>query len=229
MDITEVRIKLMAGTQDRLLGFCSITLDRAFVVRDLKIINGSSGPFVAMPSRKLTDRCPGCGNKNHLRAAYCSQCGTRLAADRSTKDPEGRAKLYADIAHPITSECRDLIQQHVLQAYDEELLLAQQPNYVCRYDDYGEFELDGDETERWDEDAPLKPASGPTQHRWDEAAEHPPQQPHSRQSIREPSAPRRATSSDSHAKAPHWKQAAARHNRETQKRTSDDFGDGLFS
>ena len=53
---------------ERLKAFCSITFDNCFVIRDLKIIDGSNGPFVAMPSRKLTAHCPGCGMKNHLRA-----------------------------------------------------------------------------------------------------------------------------------------------------------------
>ena len=73
MDITEVRIKLMDDPSDRLLAFCSITIDDAFVIRDLKIIEGTNGPFVAMPSRKLTSHCPQCGCKNHLRSAYCNQ------------------------------------------------------------------------------------------------------------------------------------------------------------
>ena len=82
MEITEVRIKLMDDADDRLQGFCSITFDDCFVVRDLKIIEGANGPFVAMPSRKLTAHCPQCGCKNHLRAAHCNQCGLRLKDDR---------------------------------------------------------------------------------------------------------------------------------------------------
>jgi stage V sporulation protein G len=66
--ITEVRIKLVAENNERLMAFCSLTLDNAFVIRDLKIIEGTKGLFVAMPSRKLTDRCGRCGCKNHLRA-----------------------------------------------------------------------------------------------------------------------------------------------------------------
>ncbi len=136
MNISEVRIKLMNDPQQRLLGFCSITLDRCFVIRDLKIIRGTKGPFVAMPSRKLTDRCPKCKCKNHLRARFCNQCGTRLAEDRAEKDEEGRAKLYADIAHPINSRCREMIQKRVLRAYEEELEASKKPGYVCRYDVY---------------------------------------------------------------------------------------------
>lgn len=138
MEITEVRIKLMDDPHDRLQAFCSVTFDSCFVVRDLKIIQGTKGSFVAMPSRKLTDRCPKCYMKNHLRATHCNQCGAKLDESRATKDNDGRAKLYADIAHPIKSECRELIQQSVLRAYDEELVRAQDPNYICSYDDYGE-------------------------------------------------------------------------------------------
>ncbi|MEQ8209969.1 MAG: SpoVG family protein [Lacipirellulaceae bacterium] len=139
MDITEVRIKLMDEPGERLKAFCSITFDDCFVVRDLKIIEGTSGPFVAMPSRKLTAHCPKCGMKNHLRAPHCNQCGVKLPQDRLPTDNDGRAKLYADIAHPINSSCREMIQEHVVSAYYEELELAKQPNYKSRYDD---FDLD---------------------------------------------------------------------------------------
>lgn len=138
MQITEVRIKLMEDPHERLMAFCSITLDGCFVIRDLKLIQGKNGPFVAMPSRKLTDRCPRCHMKNHLRAGYCNQCGARLLDDRAIKDEAGRAKLYADIAHPINSACRELIQAEVVKAFERELILAREPGYVCTYDDYGE-------------------------------------------------------------------------------------------
>jgi stage V sporulation protein G len=138
MEITEVRIKLMDDPQDRLQAFCSITFDHCFVVRDLKIIQGTKGSFVAMPSRKLTDRCPRCSAKNHLRSRFCSECGAKLREERALKDEDGRAKLYADIAHPIHSDCRDMIQHKVLQAYEEEQEKAKLPGYICSYDDYGE-------------------------------------------------------------------------------------------
>jgi stage V sporulation protein G len=140
--ITEVRIKLMEDNNERLQAFCSVTFDDCFVIRDLKIIEGTKGSFVAMPSRKLTDRCPGCGCKNHLRARHCNQCGGRLDEDRATRGADGRAKLHADIAHPINSGCREVIQSAVLKAYQEERERAKQPGYVCRYDDYdgGDYE-----------------------------------------------------------------------------------------
>jgi stage V sporulation protein G len=136
--ITEVRIKLMEDNNEneRLQAFCSVTFDDAFVVRDLKIIEGTKGSFVAMPSRKLTDRCPGCGSKNHLRARFCNQCGGKLDEDRATRDADGRVKLHADIAHPINSACREVIQSAVLKAFQAEKERSKQPGYVCTYDDF---------------------------------------------------------------------------------------------
>lgn len=136
MEITEVRIKLMEEPGERLQAFCSITFDDAFVVRDLKIIEGATGPFVAMPSRKLTAHCYQCGCKNHLRAAHCNQCGAKLKEPANLKDDDGRAKLYADIAHPINSACREMIQQRVIKAFEEEKAQAKLPGYVPSYDDF---------------------------------------------------------------------------------------------
>ncbi len=135
MEITEVRIKLMEEPGERLKAFCSITFDNCFVIRDLKIIEGSSGPFVAMPSRKLTFHCPTCRTKNHLRAGHCNQCGNKLPSHQIPVDQDGRSKLYADIAHPINSSCREMLQQHVIDEYREEIIRAQQPGYVSRYED----------------------------------------------------------------------------------------------
>ena len=144
MEITEVRIKLMednSGSNERLQAFCSITFDDMFVIRDLKIIEGAKGFFVAMPSRKLTDRCHNCGTKNHLRSRFCNQCGSRLDENRAIRDADGRAKLHADIAHPINSMCREKIQGAVLASYADELERAKMPGYVSRYDDLdGEYE-----------------------------------------------------------------------------------------
>jgi len=142
VEITEVRIKLMEEPGERLKAFCSITFDDCFVVRDLKIIEGANGPFVAMPSRKLTAHCPKCRAKNHLRAAHCNQCGARLEEPPAARDEEGRTKLYADIAHPINSTCREMIQARVINAYSEEKVRARQPDYVSSYEDFEQFEAE---------------------------------------------------------------------------------------
>ncbi len=136
MVITEVRIKLCEENNERLLAFCSVTFDNSFVVRDLKIIEGTKGTFVAMPSRKLTDRCTGCSSKNHLRSRFCNQCGTRLDENRALRAAEGRAKLHADIAHPIHASSREQVQAAVVRAYFDEKDRSRLPGYLCRYDDY---------------------------------------------------------------------------------------------
>jgi stage V sporulation protein G len=143
VEITEVRIKLVQDNNERLQAFCSVTFDDAFVVRDLKIIEGSKGSFVAMPSRKLTDRCTSCGYKNHLRARFCNQCGHKLDEDRATRDSTGRAKLHADIAHPINSACREVVQSAVIKSYQEERERAKMPGYVCTYDEYDDGDYEG--------------------------------------------------------------------------------------
>jgi len=53
MKITEV--KVFPVNEDRLKAYVSITLDECFVVRDLKVIQGTTGLFVAMPSKKRKD------------------------------------------------------------------------------------------------------------------------------------------------------------------------------
>lgn len=135
MKITEVRIKLIEDAAERLLAFCSITLDSAFVVRDMKIIVGPNGPFVAMPSRKLTSHCQGCGCKNPIRANFCNQCGDKITDGHKPRDDDGRLRLYADIAHPINARCREMIQQRIVEEYEAEIVRSKEPGYVSRYDD----------------------------------------------------------------------------------------------
>ena len=53
MKITEIRIHLMG--EDRLKAFASVTFDDAFVVRNMKVVEGTKGLFLCMPSRKLPD------------------------------------------------------------------------------------------------------------------------------------------------------------------------------
>lgn len=129
MEITEVRVKLVNNKDDRLKAFCCITLDNEFVIRDIKVIEGTDGHFVAMPSRKMSDHCGKCGGKNHLRAKYCNNCGASLSTDRTHKDSQGRMKLHADIAHPINSRCRQQLQQAVVAMFEKELEKSRLPGY----------------------------------------------------------------------------------------------------
>ena len=138
MQVTEVRINLCGNGAARLKAFCSLTFDNTFVIRDVKLIDGNDGLFLAMPSRKLCDHCRRCGEKNHLRARFCNGCGMRLDETRSMNQHHpghgaahhGRVKLHADIAHPINGDCRELIERQVIGAYHEELERSKQPGYV---------------------------------------------------------------------------------------------------
>jgi stage V sporulation protein G len=139
--VTEVRVKLTDDPRNKLRAYCSVTIDDAFVVRDLKIIDGSKGPFVAMPSRKLADHCPKCHHKNHLRAGYCNQCGGRLDPDRAPKDSRGRARLHADLAHPINSHTRIELHKAVVRAYAEEAEAAKAAGANYRPKSFDDFDV----------------------------------------------------------------------------------------
>ena len=146
MNITEVRVKLLEGRSDRLRAFCSVTIDGEFVVHDLRVIDGRKGLFVAMPSRKLSDNCPRCGGKNHLRAKFCSDCGAKLDENRALGGPHTREKLHVDVAHPINPACREKIQNTALLAYQEEVRrvasgLAPAHPYECE-DVGGDYEAE---------------------------------------------------------------------------------------
>ena len=54
MKITDVRVRILS-TNNRLKGVASITIDDAFAVHELRVIEGKDGLFVAMPSREASD------------------------------------------------------------------------------------------------------------------------------------------------------------------------------
>lgn len=121
MKITEVRIFPTESKDGKLKAFATMTFDDWFVVRNVKVIQGTNGLFVAMPSRKAMDSCTKCGFKNVVGAKFCNQCGGQLEAKRFTEQKEGDVQNdHMDIAHPITQECRVYIQDRILEAYKKE-------------------------------------------------------------------------------------------------------------
>lgn len=84
MNITDVRVRKI-NQEGRMKAIVSVTFDDAFVVHDVKVVDGQNGLFVAMPSRKTA---------------------------------EGE---FRDIAHPISSTAREIIQNAVLEKYQEAL------------------------------------------------------------------------------------------------------------
>jgi stage V sporulation protein G len=120
MEVTEVRIFPRESRDKKLKAYATITFDDSFVVRDIKIIQGNKGIFVAMPSRKLRQSCPKCGHRNVIRSKYCNQCGAGLPEPQEPKDKEERQREHRDMAHPINSEFRDYLQKTVLEKYEQE-------------------------------------------------------------------------------------------------------------
>lgn len=55
MKITDVRIRIVKKDEAKLKAVASITFDDCFVVHDIKVIEGTDGVFIAMPSRKTPD------------------------------------------------------------------------------------------------------------------------------------------------------------------------------
>lgn len=94
MNVTDVRLRKLIQ-EGKMKAIVSVTLDNAFVVHDVKVVDGQSGLFVAMPSRKTA------------------------------------TGEFRDIAHPISQEARDIIQEKVLETYykalaEEELATAEE-------------------------------------------------------------------------------------------------------
>jgi stage V sporulation protein G len=89
MKITDV--KVFPVDEDKLKAYATITFDNCFIVRDLKVISGNKGYFIAMPSKKRKD-------------------GT-----------------FRDVAHPLNSETRKMIEDAVLEVYEKENVPGSEP------------------------------------------------------------------------------------------------------
>lgn len=119
MEITEVRVSLRDNEGKRLKAYATVTFDNSFVVRNIKVIEGNNGLFVAMPARKLKQFCPRCGKKVDVASPYCNHCGAQLPP--MPRDGEDvRHATHQDLAHPINQEFRDYLQSKVLDAYHSE-------------------------------------------------------------------------------------------------------------
>lgn len=118
MEVTDVKIKLASGENDNLLAYCSVIFDNSFVVTDLRIVNSPGGIFVSMPSRKVMFRCPSCQAKNHTLARFCNDCGRSFQGVCNRKSAD--KKTFVDTAHPIKAECRKMIVDAVISAYESE-------------------------------------------------------------------------------------------------------------
>ncbi len=119
MEITEIRVFVKEGPDKKLKAYTTVTFDHAFVVRNIKVIQGSNALFIAMPSRKIKAQCPKCGFKNEIGSKFCNKCGAELPPEHN-QNLDAKAE-HRDIAHPISKEFRDYLQSQILDAYKNEL------------------------------------------------------------------------------------------------------------
>ena len=124
MEITEIRVFLKEGQDKKLKAYTTVTFDGAFVVRNIKMIQGSSGLFIAMPSRKMKHSCSKCNFKNEIGSKFCNQCGAVIFIVRERVGVSEAKEEHRDIAHPITQQFRETLQNRILDAYKKEIELG---------------------------------------------------------------------------------------------------------
>ena len=85
MNITDVRV--FPVDEDKLKAYVTITLDHCFVIRDLKVIHGATGLFVAMPAKRRKDG-------TYKDIAHPLNADTRLQMERAILDEYARATWH---------------------------------------------------------------------------------------------------------------------------------------
>ncbi len=118
MEITETKISLVNKPNSRLRAYASITFDDSFVVREIRVIEGKNGLFVAMPSRKLQRPCEKCGFKNPVGYKFCGQCGAVIPIANTESSKNSEELKHKDLAHPINAQFREYLQKKILESYE---------------------------------------------------------------------------------------------------------------
>lgn len=112
MEITDVRVFLVG--QEKLRAYVTITLDHCFVVRDLRVIQGSSGMFVAMPARRRKDG-------SFRDVAHPVNPQTRQWMEKVILAEYGKQlERAAPVAAPATGAGERVEQKAVIAADDDE-------------------------------------------------------------------------------------------------------------
>lgn len=117
LKITRVQIIVLPVTEQPLCGYCSVTFNECFVIHDLRILRGPDRLFVAMPSRKRTLPCQKCGHRNQVQARFCNVCGDGLRDPSPAAAAAAGERIHVDIAHPLTSEFRQRLEDAILTEY----------------------------------------------------------------------------------------------------------------
>ncbi len=73
MKISDVRVRIVKKDDSKLKAVASVTIEDCFVVHDIKVIEGTEGYFIAMPSRKTND-----GEYKDIAHPICPDFRTRL-------------------------------------------------------------------------------------------------------------------------------------------------------
>ncbi len=131
MEITEIRVFLKEGQDKKLKAYVTVTFDNVFVVRNIKVIQGSEALFIAMPSRKVKDVCPRCHFKNEAGSRYCNYCGGSVPHGASEVRIADAKVDHRDIAHPITQQFREYLQRSILEAYKKEVATGKHPGSLA--------------------------------------------------------------------------------------------------
>lgn len=146
MEITEVRISLRESEGKRLKAYATVTFDNSFVVRNIKVVEGNSGLFVAMPAKKMKQFCSRCGKKVDVGSRYCNHCGAQLPPMKEAPEGEKMA-THQDLAHPINQQFRDYLQSKVLDTYYREKEAADKTPAAARPATHGSDHEHEEDTE----------------------------------------------------------------------------------
>lgn len=85
LNITDIRVRRFKeqDNKSKIVGTATITIDDAFVVHDIKIIDGEKGLFISMPSRKIKDKD---GNEKYVDVAHPLNADVREQVTKSILD-----------------------------------------------------------------------------------------------------------------------------------------------
>jgi stage V sporulation protein G len=92
MDITDV--KVFPVDEEKLKAYVTITLDNCFIIRDLKVIHGNTGLFIAMPAKRRKDG-------TYKDIAHPLDTGTRDKMERAILSEYERQTRRADAPRAV--------------------------------------------------------------------------------------------------------------------------------
>jgi DNA-binding cell septation regulator SpoVG len=119
MEVTRIRLDAQnLGANGALLCHVWLEFDGCLAMKDLRLCQDRSGPFLVFPDRKKYDRCPTCSRKMTLDARFCWWCGRA----RETAVVINCAKdLFVSVAYPICQPFRDMVALAAIAAYRREM------------------------------------------------------------------------------------------------------------